>query len=547
MAPVQFKLDPKSVFSAIPANTITTDPQLLDSRTPPDVIVTTSARAPIDDPTLGIGVSPPDGSGAAHRLVTLGDSLTHGFQSLAIYNTDFSFPAIIAYEMGWLNHFWRPHYPGFGGLPLNIEYLLRDMEQKIGKTLGWWNLPLAAFAVHHHLQEVEDWWERGPGSKLDELTNLNHDLAVYGWDLRDTLSRTANVCKAEIGQPRDSLVLPLVSDANQRAALRVLNYSQNADPGRNDLSPLGQAARLGNDGGIETLTVLLGANNVLGSVVQLRVTWSDDSGYKDLKLKSAYTVWRPVHFASELLEVAAQVQQIGAKHVIWGTVPHVTIAPIARGVATKVRPGSRYFPFYTRPWITDGDFDSKASPHLTEVEARALDSAVDQYNYCIADIVRQARAGGLDWYLFDLAGMLDRLASRRYIQDFSARPTWWSDYQLPPQLAALKPKPDSKFLAADDQGARSQGGLFSLDGVHPTTVAYGLVAQELIHVMQRAGVTFFSPDGTSARSGAVTVDFDRLLQLDTLISSPPSSITSDLEVIGWVEQQIDLFRRMFII
>jgi hypothetical protein len=48
--------------------------------------------------------------------VTIGDSLTQGFQSGAIYDTDLSYPAIIAYEMGWLDWFRRPHYNGFGGV-----------------------------------------------------------------------------------------------------------------------------------------------------------------------------------------------------------------------------------------------------------------------------------------------------------------------------------------------------------------------------------------------------------------------------------------------
>jgi hypothetical protein len=38
-----------------------------------------------------------------------------------------------------------------------------------------------------------------------------------------------------------------------------------------------------------------------------------------------------------------QIASWCARHVIWGTVPHVTIVPIARGVKGKVRPGSRYF------------------------------------------------------------------------------------------------------------------------------------------------------------------------------------------------------------
>ena len=52
------------------------------------------------------------------------------------------------------------------------------------------------------------------------------------------------------------------------------------------------------------------------------------------------------------------------------TVPAVTIAPLARGVGGKVRPDSRYFPYYTRPWIGDQDFDPGRDLALTEQRHR---------------------------------------------------------------------------------------------------------------------------------------------------------------------------------
>ena len=54
-------------------------------------------------------------------------------------------------------------------------------------------------------------------------------------------------------------------------------------------------------------------------------------------------------------------------------------------------PQSRYFPFYTRPWITDEDFDPKRDPHITGDEARAIDSAIDAYNETMIDSVAAAR------------------------------------------------------------------------------------------------------------------------------------------------------------
>jgi hypothetical protein len=283
-------------------------------------------------------------------------------------------------------------------------------------------------------------------------------------------------------------------------------------------------------------------------VLHLQVEWSQAGAsgkdYQDLEKKKAFTVWDPEHFAVELAELERQVMEIDARHVIWTTVPHVTISPIARGVAGKVAPHSRYFPYYTRPWIKDSEFDPRDDEHITEAQARAIDSAIDQYNTAISSMVRRARQRGTDWYLLDLAGVLDRLAVRRYIEDPAARPDWWTPYDLPPALQQLRPVPDSRFFGAGPEG-RTQGGLFSLDGVHPTTIAYGIIAQEFIQVMQLAGVRFHYGDQKTERSGPVLVDFNRLIAQDTLICDPPRSFSSDLALLGWVDDKIDFFKRLF--
>ena len=469
--------------------------------------------------------------------MTIGDSLTHGFQSGAIYNTDLSYPAIIARELGWGSQFRYPTYSGFGGLPLNIEWLIRELEHSFGDRIDWWELALALFRTRNFTAEVEDWWERGPGATPPHPDGpILHNLAVWGWDLRDTLSRNADICRLTMSQPKDNAGFGLVENANERSAIRVLESARN--PVGNALTPLEAAQALGNDGGIETLIVLLGANNALQTVTQLKVRWSQEADYRDLKAKSQYTIWDPDHFAAEFDLLVAEVEKIDAKHVIWGTVPHVTIAPVARGVARKVREDSRYFPFYTRPWINDEDFDIAKDPRITENEARAVDSAIDQYNDHICAHVAAARAGNRDWYVLDLAGLLDRLAARRYQLSPAARPSWWTPYDLPPELTMLSPKPDSRFFCSGPDG-RTQGGLFSLDGVHPTTIAYGIIAQELINIMQRADVRFFHPDGMTPRQGPVRVDFKRLLGRDTLISDPPRSVSSDLRLIGWFDERLD--------
>lgn len=515
-----------------------------DPATPASVKIRTEARQPETDPRVGVAVAPPDGKGAAHRLVTIGDSLTQGFQSGAIYNTQISYPRIIAWEMGWSEQFRYPRYGGPGGLPINIEFIIRRLESHFGDKIDWWEAAAAAFTVRQLMDEIEDYWERGPGAVPPKAAGINHNLAIYGWDVRDALDRTSAYCTKAIKTPKDDFFDQIVEDANDRAALRVLPPLTD-DRG---LSSVDAAEQLGKDGGIETLIVFLGANNALGAVLSLNVAWSQAGAsgkdYQLLDKKGAFTVWDPEHFAVEVAALARRVAAIDAKHVIWATVPHVTIAPIARGVAKKVRPQSRYFPFYTRPWINDSAFDPADDPHITENQARAVDSAIDQYNDEIVRTVREGRKSGRDWYVLEMAGLLDRLAARRYIDDPSARPAWWRPYDLPQALQQLSPVPDSRFFSSGP-GGRTQGGIFSLDGVHPTTVGYGIVAQEFINIMQLAGVPFYYGDGRTPRQGPVAVDFKRLLALDTLISDPPRSLASDVGLVGWLDEKLDVFKRLF--
>jgi hypothetical protein len=137
------------------------------------------------------------------------------------------------------------------------------------------------------------------------------------------------------------------------------------------------------------------------------------------------------------------------------------------------------------------------------------------------------------------------LASRRYIEDPLARPDWWEkvggDYKLPPALQKLSPVPNSRFFRSGANG-RTDGGLFSLDGIHPTTIGYGIMAQELIKIMQLAGVKFYH-DGTE-RIGEVKVNFDRLIAEDTLISKPPRSLSSAVDLIGTIDKNFNIFSSM---
>lgn len=492
-------------------------------------------RKPIETSRSDLGIAvaaAPVTKTPPHRLVILGDSISHGFKSFAIADTDLSWPAIVAHNAGFTD-FRFPRYPGpdkCPGLPFNLEAAIRELEPAIpGSLIDLVGDAKVLRRLHHLMDEVEDYWERGPGARMvDNISGpVNHNLAIWGWDVRDVQSRTVGWLRAQVRQAkgrRDNFLSQVPSAAGERSALLTLAGGSESD------TPVTLARRLGCDGdpGIETLVVELGANNILGTVLAFDIHWSGD-GYEDLDRKLAFNAWAPSHFASEYDELMSQVEQIKAQHVIFVTVPHVTIAPMVRGVRDKM-PGDRYFARYTRPWIEDEAFSPNRHPCLTGDELRVLDFAVDCYNDHIVRRVREAREQRhLDWRVLDIAGILDRLAYRRYLLDEQAQPPWWTPYVLPEAYLALSPQPDTRFYQSDRFG-RHRGGLFALDGVHPTTIGYGIVAREAMRVMADAGVDM-------ARAEP---DFDELLGLDTLITRPPRPMTSVLQFVEAANRLADL-------
>ena len=397
-------------------------PEMLDSQTPAEVLVTDVAPPRITDPTLGVPLGPPPVGAApipanpTNPLVTVGDSLTHGLSSGAVFHVGLSWPAQVARALGTTT-FTAPSYGGpLDGLPLNIEKVARRLQDRFGKGMSWWEKLETPKELQDIFDENEDYWERGPGSAPPAIDVRYQNLGIYGWDLRDALSYTAARAAALAGTNADDSMVGVKPDHdNDIAASSVLA------PFGPDATQLSAAAWHGRNGGIDTLVVALGANNALDPVVSKRVSWSDD-GFDRLDAKAAYNVWKPSHFAAEYALVVGAVKAIAARRVILTTVPHVTIAPLARGVnpanpGKKWQPGSRFFPYYADPWIDETSFRPSKHRHLTHQQARAIDSAIDQYNTTITTAVRQARTEGRDWYVMDLCGLLDSLAYRRFDDD----------------------------------------------------------------------------------------------------------------------------------
>jgi len=83
------------------------------------------------------GVPLPDAGAdtAAHPLVTVGDSLMHGMSSGAVSRGELAWPGMVADCLGV--DLPGPAYGGpLGGLPFNIEGLLRRLQDKFGDRLN---------------------------------------------------------------------------------------------------------------------------------------------------------------------------------------------------------------------------------------------------------------------------------------------------------------------------------------------------------------------------------------------------------------------------
>ncbi len=515
----------------------------------------------------------------AHRLVVIGDSLSQGFKSGAIFEPNLSYPAIIAWEMGLeAEQFRFAPFAGKGGLPINVEYLLRRMDRRFGADIDWYELPLSAMYLREWMDDIEDYWERGAGAQPLKYSGHYHNLSVWGFEVQDAYQLDAGMCRNQLKDASDDWVNQIPEKAMLRTALRVLNPSQSTAAGAKKATQISRAAELAKKGGIENLIVFLGANNILGTVTSLDIKESKASHLSETdvtKRGKAANFYPPAHFEKLFSKLVEEVETLSAsggtvQRVFWATVPSVTIPPVTHGVGGRLDSADglgkspfggkdnphwyrRYFRYYTRPWVPQGNFRPEEDAHLTGEEIVRIDQTIAQYNHFIKKKISEhnQQAGIEEWHVVDLHWALERMAYRRYQEDLSAPPPPdWSPYEMPDYLAGMKI--NTRFLTAR-KGKRVDGGIFSLDGVHPTTTGYGLVAQEFIDVMQDAGVVFHwgakRREGKTRsvqrtpRAGRIRVDFQRLVKLDTLITQLPRTLDDLWEKLVDGDQLLDLFSR----
>jgi hypothetical protein len=170
------------------------------------------------------------------------------------------------------------------------------------------------------------------------------------------------------------------------------------------------------------------------------------------------------------------------------------------------------FKYYGRFYHNENNFNPLFHKHLTRKQAITIDDRIDEFNAIIRQIVSQQ---GPNWHIVETGAILDKLAVKRNeLSDtpWHALEMYYEEQGLEDHpLLQLDPIP-SVLRFETIGGRRVNGGLFSLDCVHPTTIGYGIVAEAFLKAMKNAGIS----QADSAR-----LNWPEIIAQDSLISNPP--------------------------
>lgn len=443
----------------------------------------------------------------------MGDSLSQGFKNGCIHRTDLSFPAILARSLGKVP-FEQPSFSAQGGIPINLEVLIRSLSEKYGDDITIRNSFGAATDVFKTLKRVKAYWEGRTRSLKTEQHTPYHNQSIWGFAISEVLNMNEKLSREYIRENkiRYSVFNILPDHAMYTTARLVLNPTFGPKHALHSMTD--NIRELHEDGGIENLICCIGHNNIVSSVTGMKLTYSEKSDILAPYAERKCTVYRPDHFKTEMRTLYETLSKLDIRRVFVPTIPYVTIPPAIRGVNPDgTDPVGGYYDYYSHFWIWDDEFDPGRHEHITRLQAIELDQVVDQYNQIIRDLARE-----FDFHVVPIARHVSAVARRRRGANSVA--------PLPKEfIHALKKNESTRYLAEEtnriristdyirmneQNGRIDRGGIFSLDGLHPTTIGYGLMANIYRMRMEEAGVEFEKP-----------IDWDWIIENEPLITDPP--------------------------
>jgi hypothetical protein len=496
------------------------------------------------------------------KLFTIGDSISQGFMSGAAARTDLSYSTLIAEILAEKKYC----YPSWdkGGLPLNIELAFRKLQKRLGSNIsGIFEWPVAINLINNYLDEIEDFYERGDGCLEKSISELPfHNVSIRGFDISNSWQLTPKICQDFINKSdkNGDDFFGMISESLLRTSYKVLTSGSAPEDNYTQLDWLKFHHK---KEGVENTFLWLGANNALGTVLDLdiRQTSNDGAKFKDGPDKVSYderrrenwNLWHPDDFRVEYSYMLNKVIDILEDNpnkvdykVFIATIPLVTICPLIKAVGEqvdreeikvtnwKVNPNNpaplgisqladgvdefvsyaKYYPYF----LFADDFNINV-PHLNRTQVIHIDNCIRKYNRIIQELVAEAneKINSRRFYLVDTADALSSMALKR--NNFN--PT----YDFPEYFKYSYPKVNTQYYGTTRDGKIKAGGIFSLDGVHPTAIGQGLIAYEFIKVMSKAG----SYKGKVADA----INWKKVFDSDTLYNQP-------IGLLGEIYDNIDL-------
>ena len=482
------------------------------------------------------------------KLFVIGDSISQGFRSGATAFSENAFSTYLADALDLRSdQFQYLKWPETK-LKLDLEGFFRRCQKKYGNSVNAVEWIQIFFDAAGFRQETKDYYERGKGSLHQKAPNFSKlftdNCAVEGMRVADAWEVTPHLCqkviKAHANGDTSKRELG-ASDSFYRAAHRVLNPQDDRDfDGYSAISWLEHAAKTE---GVDNLILWLGANNALGTIIDLgtpRIT-KGKGGLENLReppppgkkeKKTEYNLWHPDDFHSDYAKLINKVIEAMKNNTTsnWkayvGTIPLVTIAPLLEGFGEErlVKDISlqdshsnnefRYYQYYKRYGVKESTAIRSINGHIKFRDARLIDSAIAEYNQNIRTIIDEANESlkRNAFIVVDISTTLSQMAWKRN----SGMPT----YNYPGELRWLSPPLNTKFYRTNKKGEIADGGLFSLDGIHPSVIGQGVIAHEFLKAMKTNG----------SASDQANINWDRVKNEDELRNNPLGILHDMIEI-----------------
>lgn len=463
------------------------------------------------------------------KIFTIGDSISQGFMSGAAANTNLSYSTLLAEALGVSDYRYLDWDDRFK-TKIDLERIFRSLEKKYGSNIRGLEWIGVLPTINNVLDQAEDYFERGSGKVGNpvESPHINkgfHNVAVEGMNVGDAFMVTPNICRKVIekSKGKNDGYLSAASSPFYRNAYRVLNpKGKEGEAKFGNYSAVKWLKHVAESEGIENVCLWLGANNALGTVLDLNINQTPNDPANVLKAdrekRHGWNLWHPNDFRAEyekLIEKVKKAMDVNT-HSDWcvfvGTVPLVTIAPLAKGVGEPRKitdPAGTgkdclYYQYYTYFPLTL-ESGKKLGKYLKFRDALFIDKTIIKFNKIIREII-DAQNQQLDrkrFHIVDVSARLSEMAWKRNMGE----PT----YKFPEDLEYIYPPLDTKYYHVDRNGNIEKGGIFSLDGIHPSAIGQGLIAWEFLKSMQ------------SARPGQLdgaSLNWEKIVASDTLKNRP---------------------------